>query len=84
MPFVEEYGTQTPIALLRQHADYGCWFDRGDLGLKKDIQDVQYIAAMNPQCGQLQHQPSPPAALRHLRVPHARRGGPHDDLRLHP
>ena len=51
MPFVEEYGTQTPIALLRQHADYGCWFDRGELGLKKDIQDIQFIAAMNPQCG---------------------------------
>lgn len=22
MPFIEEYGTQTPIALLRQHMDY--------------------------------------------------------------
>jgi dynein heavy chain len=27
MPFKEEYGTQTPIALLRQYQDYQCWYD---------------------------------------------------------
>lgn len=25
MPFIEEYGTQTPIALLRQYMDYRGW-----------------------------------------------------------
>ena len=51
MPFVEEYGTQTPIALLRQYMDYSSWFDRTDLSLKKEIQDVQFAAAMNPKSG---------------------------------
>ena len=51
MPFKEEYGTQTPIALLRQHMDYGTWFDRSDPSLKKQIRDVQYVAAMNPTSG---------------------------------
>jgi dynein heavy chain, axonemal len=51
MPFVEVYGTQTPIELLRQHCDYKCLYDRSDLSLKKTIVDVQYIAAMNPKSG---------------------------------
>jgi dynein heavy chain len=51
MPFVEEYGTQTPIALLRQHMDYGGWFDRTDLGLRKEVQSIQYISCMNPKSG---------------------------------
>lgn len=51
MPFVEQYGTQTPLALLRQHFDYKSWYDRNDLSLKKAIVDVQYIAAMNPKGG---------------------------------
>jgi len=51
MPFVEEYGTQTPIELLRQHFDYHSFYDRVDLSLKKHFIDVQYIAAMNPKSG---------------------------------
>lgn len=51
MPFVEKYGTQTPIALLRQLADHRSWFDRDDLGLKREIRDVQLVAAMNPKSG---------------------------------
>ncbi|CAM9397550.1 unnamed protein product, partial [Discosporangium mesarthrocarpum] len=51
MPFVEEYGTQTPIALLRQHMDYHGWYDRGDPGLRKNIQDVQFLCAMNHKSG---------------------------------
>ena len=39
------------IELLRQHADYQSWYDRTDLSLKKTIQDVQYVAAMNHKCG---------------------------------
>lgn len=51
MPFVEAYGTQTPIELLRQHADYRSFYDRTDLSLRKTLVDVQYIAALNPKCG---------------------------------
>lgn len=48
MPFVEKYGTQTPIALLRQYVDHRSWFDREDLGFKKVIADTQLLACMNP------------------------------------
>ncbi|DAZ93925.1 TPA: hypothetical protein N0F65_008868 [Lagenidium giganteum] len=51
MPFVEEYGTQTPIALLRQYMDYGAWFDRQDLAVKKIIHDVQFLSCMNHKAG---------------------------------
>jgi dynein heavy chain len=51
LPYVEEYGTQNAISLLRQHMDYGTIFDRGDLGFRKEIVDVQYVAAMNPTAG---------------------------------
>ena len=48
---VEQYGTQTPLALLRQHMDYQSWFDRDNLQLKKRIDDVQFVAAMNHKAG---------------------------------
>eukprot|EP00904_Undaria_pinnatifida_P003150 jgi/Undpi1/12836/HiC_scaffold_7.g02503.m1 len=51
MPFIEEYGTQTPIALLRQYMDYRGWYDRSDLGLRKKIVDVQFLGAMNHKSG---------------------------------
>ena len=51
MPFVEEYGTQTPVELLRMHADYGSWYDRVDLSLRKQIVDCQFIAAQNHKAG---------------------------------
>jgi dynein heavy chain len=51
LPFVETYGTQTPIALMRQHIDHGSWFDRGDLSLKRQILDTQYICCMNHKSG---------------------------------
>jgi len=51
LPFVEAYGTQTPIALMRQHIDNGGWFDRTDMGLKKLIVDCQYVACMNHKSG---------------------------------
>ncbi|XXQ31198.1 Dynein heavy chain, cytoplasmic [Plasmodiophora brassicae] len=50
MPFVDKYGTQSPEAFLRQHMDYGAWYDRAKLE-KKEIKDVQYIACMNPTAG---------------------------------
>jgi dynein heavy chain len=51
LPFVETYGTQTPIALMRQHVDHQSWFDRTDLSLKKHIVDCQYVACMNHKSG---------------------------------
>jgi dynein heavy chain len=51
LPFIETYGTQTPMELMRQHIDYGSWFDRNDMSLKKQIQDCQYITAMNNKSG---------------------------------
>ncbi|GLE01105.1 hypothetical protein PINS_up009918 [Pythium insidiosum] len=51
MPATDAYGTQTPIALLRQLVDYGAWFDRQDLSVKKILQDVQLVAAMNHKAG---------------------------------
>ena len=51
LPFVETYGTQTPIALMRQHIDHGSWFDRSDMSLKKQIVDSQYICCMNHKSG---------------------------------
>jgi dynein heavy chain len=48
---VETYGTQNAIALLTQHMGYGDFFDRADLSIRKKIEDVQYIAAMNPIAG---------------------------------
>jgi dynein heavy chain, axonemal len=51
LPYVETYGTQNAIALLTQHMSYGNIFDRGDLGLRKELVDIQYMAAMNPTTG---------------------------------
>jgi len=51
LPYVETYGTQNSIALLTQHMQYGSIFDRGDLGIRKHLMDIQYIAAMNPTAG---------------------------------
>jgi dynein heavy chain len=46
--YVEEYGTQNSHELARQHMSYGSFYDRIDLGFKKDVVDCQYLAAMNP------------------------------------
>jgi len=50
MPQLDKYNTQSPIALLRQHFDHGHWFDRAKLTLK-NIENVQYVSAMNPAAG---------------------------------
>uniref|UniRef100_H3HCG5 AAA+ ATPase domain-containing protein n=1 Tax=Phytophthora ramorum TaxID=164328 RepID=H3HCG5_PHYRM len=51
LPYIETYGTQNSLALLRQHMDYRTFFDRIDLGFRKEIVDVQYLSAMNPTAG---------------------------------
>ena len=50
LPEVDAYGTQSSIALLRQHIDYGHWYDIHKLGLKT-VDDCQYISALNPTAG---------------------------------
>jgi dynein heavy chain len=50
MPKLDPYNTQTAIALLRQHQDYGHWYDRTKLQLK-DIINTLKFACMNPTAG---------------------------------
>ena len=51
LPQIETYGTQNAIALLTQHMTYGTIFDRTDLGLRKELVDMQYMTALNPTAG---------------------------------
>jgi len=51
MPALDKYGTQSPIALIRQHIDYLTIFDRDHLDEKKEIQDVLFVGCMNPKAG---------------------------------
>lgn len=50
MPAVDCYGTVQPHTIIRQHLDYGHWYDRNKLSLK-DIHNCQYVACMNPTAG---------------------------------
>lgn len=50
LPEVDAYGTQSAVALVRQHIDYGHWYDSQKLSLKT-VDDCQYIAALNPTAG---------------------------------
>ncbi|XP_059938625.1 dynein axonemal heavy chain 9 isoform X2 [Mesoplodon densirostris] len=50
MPEVDAYGTAQPHTILRQHLDYGHWYDRNKLSLK-EVMNVQYISCMNPTVG---------------------------------
>eukprot|EP00961_Rhodomonas_salina_P117281 1578720-Rhodomonas_salina.1 len=50
MPQPDAYGTQQPIALIRQHMEYGYWYDRRKL-VMHEILGVQYLACMNPAAG---------------------------------
>lgn len=50
MPEVDLYGTVQPHTLIREHMDYGHWYDRAKLTLK-DIHNVQYVSCMNPTAG---------------------------------
>jgi len=51
MPYVDTYGTQTPIAFVRQLIDYGSVYDRDHLEDKKFIEDVLFFSALNPKSG---------------------------------
>ena len=47
---VDAYGTVQPHTLIRQHLDYKHWYDRTKITLK-EINNVQYVACMNPTAG---------------------------------
>ena len=50
MPQLDPYETQYAISLLRQYMDYQHWYDMTKLQLRI-IQNVQFLASMNPTCG---------------------------------
>ena len=50
LPMLDEYDTQTAIALVRQHKDYEHWYNRTKLTLKV-IKSCIFVAAMNPTAG---------------------------------
>lgn len=51
MPYVDKYGTQSPICLVRQIIDYGIIYDRDHLEEKKNLVDCVWTACMNPKSG---------------------------------
>ena len=51
MPFVDKYGTQSPIALIIQLLNYAQIFDRDHLEEQKRLKDIQFMACMNPKSG---------------------------------
>jgi dynein heavy chain len=50
MSMLDPYNTQTAIALLRQHADYGHWYDITKLS-PIEVISTMTVAAMNPTAG---------------------------------
>jgi hypothetical protein len=50
LPAMDSYGTQCALGLIRQHIDYGHWYDTDKLTLKT-VDDCQYVAALNPTAG---------------------------------
>ena len=51
LPYVETYGTQNSLSLLRQVMDHNSYYDRSDLGFRKELTDVQFVGALNPTNG---------------------------------
>jgi dynein heavy chain len=51
MPYLDKYGTQSPICLVRQIIDYGLVYDRDHLEEKKLLVDIMFAACMNPKSG---------------------------------
>jgi len=56
LPQVDEYNTQSAIALIRQHVDYGNWYDRVKLQIRS-VSSCQYIGALNPTAGSFEVNP---------------------------
>ena len=56
LPRVDQFNTQDALALVRQHLDYGHFYDRQKLSTK-NILNCQYVAAMNHNAGSHQINP---------------------------
>ena len=54
MPFVETYGSQGAICLIRQIIDYTLMFNRQELEEKINLVDIMFLACMNPKSGSFQ------------------------------
>uniref|UniRef100_A0A7S2NI24 Dynein heavy chain n=1 Tax=Haptolina brevifila TaxID=156173 RepID=A0A7S2NI24_9EUKA len=50
MPAPDKYGTQSAIAILRQHRDYGGFYDLKTLRMKR-LDNTLLVSAMNPTAG---------------------------------
>ena len=57
MPYVDIYGTQSPIALIRQIHDYGIVYDRENLEEYNKLQDLYFCACLNPKSGSFTIEP---------------------------
>lgn len=57
MPYVDIYGTQSPIALMRQIVDYGILYDRDNLEEYNKIQDLYFCTCLNPKSGSFTIEP---------------------------
>ena len=58
LPEVDSYNTQSALALVRQHLDYGHWYDLSkDIISVKNIRRCQYIACMNHTAGSFEINP---------------------------
>ena len=51
MPYVDIYGTQSPIALIRQILDYNIVYDRECLEEYNKLADLYFCACLNPKSG---------------------------------
>ena len=67
MPKLDDYNTQTAIALLRQHMDYIHWYDRSKLTIKEII-NTQVLACMNPTAGSFYVNPRYQRHFWHLNI----------------
>jgi dynein heavy chain len=57
MPYVDKYGTQSPIALLRQIIDYNLVYDRDNLEEYITLQDLYFCGCLNPKAGSFTIEP---------------------------
>lgn len=51
LPYLEQFGTQNALSLLRQVMDHRQCYDRDALDICKELVDVQFVSSMNPTSG---------------------------------
>lgn len=49
----DKYGTILPHTLIRQHMNYGQWYDRSKLTIK-NVYNIMFVSCMNPTSGNSQ------------------------------